>query len=208
MQSITLSRLLSQLSAILHMRTDELERRLRLDRNFVWLARKLDPEQGRQLDRLSLEGIGTVMEGATVLSPEDRSAHVLGFAGIDGEGLEGVEHRYESYLRGEKRDDGAAARCLGAHRLFPKGMTERSPTPGQSLTLTIDEVIQYIAERELEDAVGRAQAKSGTMIVLDPKTGAVLAMAVSPRLIRMRVGLVPIAGETGRLWMPMSQGPP
>ena len=67
------------------------------------------------------------------------------------------------------------------HTVFPKGMTERSPTPGHSLRLTIDEVIQYIVERELEDAVGRARAKSGTMIVLDPKTGAVLAMAVSPR---------------------------
>ncbi|HEY5932624.1 MAG TPA: penicillin-binding protein 2, partial [Nitrospira sp.] len=169
-----------QLSPILHVRTDELERKLRQDRSFVWLARKLDPEQGRRLDRLSLDGIGVVMEGRRFYPKGPLLAHVLGFSGMDGEGLEGVEHRYESYLHGEKRMM-VLQRDGKGRAVFPKGMTERSPTPGQSLTLTIDEVIQYIAERELEDAVVRAQAKSGTMIVLDPKTGAVLAMAVSPR---------------------------
>jgi cell division protein FtsI (penicillin-binding protein 3) len=169
-----------QLSPILHVRTDELERKLRQDRRFVWLARKLDPEQGRRLDRLSLDGIGVVMEGRRFYPKGPLLAHVLGFSGMDGEGLEGVEHRYEPYLHGEKRMMVLQRDALG-HTVFPKGMTERSPTPGHSLTLTIDEVIQYIVERELEDAVGRARAKSGTMIVLDPKTGAVLAMAVSPR---------------------------
>jgi cell division protein FtsI (penicillin-binding protein 3) len=169
-----------QLSPILHVRTDELERKLRQDRSFVWLARKLDPEQGRRLDRMSLDGIGVVMEGRRFYPKGPLLAHVLGFSGMDGEGLEGVEHRYESYLHGEKRMMVLQRDALG-RTVFPKGMTERSPTPGHSLTLTIDEVIQYIAERELEDAVTRAQAKSGTMIVLDPKTGAVLAMAVSPR---------------------------
>ena len=169
-----------QLSPILHVRTDELERKLRQDRRFVWLARKLDPEQGRRLDRLSLDGIGVVMEGRRFYPKGPLLAHVLGFSGMDGEGLEGVEHRYEPYLHGEKRMMVLQRDAFG-HTVFPKGMTERSPTPGHSLTLTIDEVIQYIVERELEDAVGRARAKSGTMIVLDPKTGAVLAMAVSPR---------------------------
>lgn len=169
-----------QLSPILHVRTDELERKLRQERSFVWLARKLDPEQGRRLDRLSLDGIGVVMEGRRFYPKGPLLAHVLGFSGMDGEGLEGVEHRYESYLRGEKRMMVVQRDALG-RAVFPKGMTERNPTPGQSLTLTIDEVIQYTAEKELEDAVGRAQAKSGTVIVLDPKTGAVLAMAVSPR---------------------------
>ncbi len=169
-----------QLSPILHVRTEELERKLQQDRSFVWVARKIDPEQGRQLDRLSLDGIGVVMEGRRFYPKGPLLAHVLGFAGMDGEGLEGVEHRYESHLRGEKRMMVLQRDALG-RTVFPKGMTEGSPTSGHSLTLTIDEVIQYIAERELEDAVGRAQAKSGTVIVLDPKTGAVLAMAVSPR---------------------------
>ncbi len=169
-----------QLSPILHVKTEELERKLRQDRRFVWLARKLDPEQGRRLDRLSLDGIGVVMEERRFYPKGPLLAHVLGFSGMDGEGLEGVEHRYEPYLHGEKRMMVLQRDALG-HTVFSKGITERSPTPGHSLTLTIDEVIQYIVERELENAVGRARAKSGTMIVLDPKTGAVLAMAVSPR---------------------------
>ncbi len=169
-----------QLSPILHMKTDELEKKLRQNRNFVWLARKLEPEQGHQLDRVSLDGVGVVMEGRRFYPKGPLLAHVLGFSGMDGEGLEGVEHRYESYLHGEKQK--MVLQVDGLRRaVFPKEMTERSPTPGHSLTLTIDEVIQYIVERELEDAVVRARAKSGTMIVLDPKTGAVLAMAVSPR---------------------------
>ena len=169
-----------QLSQILHVRTDELERRLRQDRSFVWLARKLDPEQGRRLDLLSLDGIGVVMEGRRFYPKGPLLAHVLGFSGTDGEGLEGIEHRYESYLHGEKRMM-VLQRDARNRTVFPKGLVEQNPAPGHSLTLTIDEVIQSITERELEDAVSRAQAKSGTMIVLDPKTGAVLAMAVSPR---------------------------
>ncbi|MDK2742647.1 MAG: penicillin-binding protein 2 [Nitrospira sp.] len=169
-----------QLSPVLHVRIDELERKLRQDRSFVWLARKLDPEQGRRLDRLSLDGVGVVMEGRRFYPKGPLLAHVLGFAGMDGEGLEGVERRYESSLHGEKRMMVLQRDAFG-RTVFPKGLMERTPTSGHSLTLTIDEVIQYIAERELEDAVSRAQAKSGVMIVLDPKTGALLAMAISPR---------------------------
>ncbi|UVT15317.1 MAG: penicillin-binding protein 2 [Nitrospira sp.] len=169
-----------QLAPVLHVRIDELERKLRQDRSFVWLARKLDPDQGRRLDRLSLDGVGVVMEGRRFYPKGPLLAHVLGFAGMDGEGLEGVERRYESSLHGEKRMMVLQRDAFG-RTVFPKGLMERTPTSGHSLTLTIDEVIQYIAERELEDAVSRAQAKSGVMIVLDPKTGALLAMAISPR---------------------------
>lgn len=168
------------LAPVLQVRSDELERKLRQARSFVWLARKLDPEQGRRLERLSLDGVGVVMEGRRFYPKGPFLSHVLGFAGMDGEGLEGVEHRYESYLRGEKRMMVLQRDALG-RSVFPTDLTERNPTPGHNLTLTIDEVIQYITERELEDAVTRTQAKSGTMIVLEPQTGAVLAMAVSPR---------------------------
>lgn len=168
------------LAPVLQVRSDELERKLRQARSFVWLARKLDPEQGRRLERLSLDGVGVVMEGRRFYPKGPFLSHVLGFAGMDGEGLEGVEHRYESYLRGEKRMMVLQRDALG-RSVFPTDLTERNPTPGHNLALTIDEVIQYITERELEDAVMRTQAKSGTMIVLEPQTGAVLAMAVSPR---------------------------
>ena len=169
-----------QLSSVLPVKFAELERKLQQDRNFVWLARKLDPEQGRQLDRLSLDGIGVVMEGRRFYPKGPLLSHVLGFAGMDGDGLEGIEHRYEPYLRGEKRMMVLQRDALG-RTVFPKSLAERSPVSGHQLTLTIDEVVQYIAERGLEEAVARSRAKSGTIIVLEPETGAVLAMAVSPR---------------------------
>ena len=168
-----------QLSSVLPVKLDELEKKLRQDRSFVWLARKLDPEQGRRLDRLSVDGIGVVMEGRRFYPKGSLLAHVLGFAGMDGEGLEGVEHRYESYLRGEKRLMVLQRDALG-RTVFPKSLAERSPASGHQLALTIDEVVQYIAEKELEAAVSQAQAKSGSVVVLDPQSGAVLAMAVSP----------------------------
>lgn len=178
------------LSAILHAPADELERKLRQDRGFVWLARKVDPEQGRQLESLSLKGIGVVMEGRRFYPKGPLLAHVLGFSGMDGEGLEGVEHRYEVDLHGE-RQQMVLQRDAKGRTIFSKGSTEESPAPGHSLTLTIDEVIQYIAERELDDAVSRSRAKSGTMIVQDPDTGALLALAISPRFDPNAVSSIP-----------------
>lgn len=168
------------LSPVLHVRADALEKKLRQDRSFVWLARKLDPEQGRRLEHMPMEGIGLVMEGRRFYPKGPLLAHVLGFAGMDGEGLEGIERRYESQLHGEKRVVILQRDAMG-RTVFPKGQAEQVPAAGHSLVITVDEVIQYIAEKEVEEAVTKAHAKSGTVIVLDPQTGAVLALAISPR---------------------------
>ena len=168
------------LARVLHVRADDIEKKLRQERSFVWIARKVDPEQGRRLERLSLDGIGTVMEGRRFYPKGLLLSHVLGFAGMDGQGLEGIERRYDPYLRGEKRQIVLQRDALG-RTVFPKGLTEQGPSAGHSVMLTIDEVIQYIAEKELDDAVSATHAKGGVVIVMEPKTGAVLAMAMSPR---------------------------
>lgn len=168
------------LSPVLHVRPAELEKKLRQDRSFVWLARKLDPEQGHRVEQMPMEGIGTVLEGRRFYPKGPLLAHVLGFAGIDGAGLEGLERRYESHLHGEKRVAVLQRDALG-RIVFPKGEAEQNPASGHSLTLTIDEVIQYVAEKELEEAMNKTRAKAGTVIVLDPQTGALLALAISPR---------------------------
>lgn len=168
------------LSPVLHIKSDEIEKKLRQDKNFVWVARKVTPEQGRRLEQLSLDGIGVVMEGRRFYPKGPLLAHVLGFAGMDGQGLEGLERRYEAQLHGEKRVTILQRDALG-RTVFPKGLKEQLPAPGHALTLTIDEVVQYIAEKELEEAVNHARAKAGTIIVMEPATGAILAMAVSPR---------------------------
>jgi len=168
------------LSPVLNVRSTELERKLRQDKSFVWLARKVEPEQGRQLGQLSLDGIGVVMEGRRFYPKGPLLAHVLGFSGMDGQGLEGLERRYDSHLLGEKRVTVLQRDALG-RTVFPKGLTEQVPAPGHSLMLTVDEVIQYIAEKELEEAVTHSRAKSGTVIVMEPQSGAILALAISPR---------------------------
>ncbi len=168
------------LSPVLHVKRDEIEKKLRQDKHFVWLARKVEPEQGRRLEQLSIDGIGTVMEGRRFYPKGPLLAHVLGFAGMDGLGLEGLERRYESQLHGEKRVTILQRDALG-RTVFPKGLAEQVPAPGHALVLTIDEVIQYIAEKELEEAMNHTHAKAGTIIVTEPQTGAVLALAVSPR---------------------------
>ncbi|HEY5626819.1 MAG TPA: penicillin-binding protein 2 [Nitrospira sp.] len=174
------SRTARALSPVLRVNRAEIEKKLRQDKSFVWLARKVEPEQGRRLEQLSIDGIGMVMEGRRFYPKGPLLAHVLGFAGMDGQGLEGLEHRYESHLHGEKRVVVLQRDALG-RTVFPKGLAEQVPTPGHSLTLTVDEVIQYIAEKELEEAVDQTRAKAGTIIVMEPQTGAILAMAVSPR---------------------------
>ncbi len=168
------------LAHVLPVRAVEIEKKLKQDRSFVWLARKLDPEQGHRIEALSLGGIGTVMEGRRFYPKGPLLAHVLGFAGMDGQGLEGIEHRYEQILHGEKQLVVMERDALG-RTVFPKGLTEQGPSPGHTVTLTIDEVIQYIAEKELEEMVAATRAKGGIVIVMEPRTGAILALAVSPR---------------------------
>ena len=168
------------LARVLHIRADEIEKKLKQERSFVWIARKVDPEQGRSLERLSLDGIGTVLEGRRFYPKGPLLAHVLGFAGMDGQGLEGVERRYESYLRGEKQLVVLQRDALG-RTVFPKGLNEQAPAAGHTIMLTIDEVIQYITEKELDEAVAASKAKGGIAIVMEPRTGAILALAISPK---------------------------
>lgn len=168
------------LARLLGVRADEIERKLKQERNFVWIARKLDPEQGRRLETMPLEGIGMIMEGRRFYPKGPLLAHVLGFAGMDGQGLEGIERRYEPYLRGERQMVVLQRDALG-RTVFPKDMNQQGPAPGHSVTLTIDEVIQYVAEKELEEAVAATGAKGGIVIVMEPRTAAILAMAMSPK---------------------------
>jgi cell division protein FtsI (penicillin-binding protein 3) len=174
------ARVARDLGRLLHVQASEIEKKLRQERSFVWIARKLEPEQGRRLERMALEGIGVVMEGRRFYPKGPLMSHVLGFAGMDGQGLEGIERRYEPYLRGAKQSVVLQRDALG-RTVFPKGPNDLGPAPGHSVTLTADEVIQYIAEKELEEAVAASHAKGGIVIVMEPRTGAILAMAVNPR---------------------------
>ncbi len=165
---------------VLGMSSRAIRKKLGQDRGFVWLARKVEPEQGRQVTRLSRPGLGILLEGRRYYPKGPMLSHVLGFAGIDNQGLEGLEFRYDSYLRGKKRVLELQRDALG-RTVLPERVNVRQTAMGRDVRLTIDEVIQYVAERELAAGVARVRAKRGIIIVMEPRTGEMLAMAVHPR---------------------------
>ncbi|HET8759756.1 MAG TPA: penicillin-binding protein 2 [Nitrospiria bacterium] len=168
-----------ELAAMLRVDAKPLARRLAEDRGFIWLERRVDPAVARAVEELGAEGVRVVPEPSRVYPRKTLLSHVLGFAGTDHVGLEGVERFYDRDLRGETgriiyERDGAGK------RLFPKGLEYVAPSRGHDLVLTIDEGIQHISERELDAAMSETGAESGTVVVMDPWDGGVLALAVRP----------------------------
>ena len=169
----------SRLAQVLLSDAKQMEAKLRNGRNFVWLERRLTPETAERLRALSLPGIGLLPEARHFYPNGTLLAHVLGFANIDNHGLEGLEGKYDAYLQGERGHFIVERDALGGP-VFPKGLDYAAPLPGKDLILTIDEVIQYISEQELERVVTKTRAEAGVVIVIEPKTGAILALAVRP----------------------------
>lgn len=147
--------------------------------SFVWLKRKALPEEAEMIRRARLPGIEVIPKAQRFYPQSKLAAQVLGFAGIDNQGLEGLEKYYDEYLRGvpgsqqAEFDSRGQSIPLGERRYVP-------PRDGVSLVLTLDERIQHIAERELEKAVLQEGAKRGCIVVMNPITGEILAMAVYP----------------------------
>jgi cell division protein FtsI (penicillin-binding protein 3) len=153
--------------------------RLRSDRSFVWIKRKIDPAAAKGIEKLGIEGLGFLAESQRFYPKRYLLGQVLGFAGIDNQGLEGLEREYDRYLRGEKRTM-VLERDARGNPIFQKGLDYSGLEPGRDLVLTIDEVIQHIAGRELDEAMESSRADNGSVIVMDPRTGEILAMAVRP----------------------------
>ena len=187
----------NRLSKILEVPRPVLEQRLRGNREFVWVKRKIDSEYASKVKALSLPGINLLQEKRRFYPKGTLLAHVLGFAGIDSQGLEGLEVGYDRFLQGKARKVLLHQDALG-RVIFPENQNEADSLSGHTIHLTIDEVIQYMAERALETAVRKTGAKGGAIIVMDPITGGILAwtlrptfdpndvMAVSPDLWRNR----------------------
>ncbi|HEU4594133.1 MAG TPA: penicillin-binding protein [Pyrinomonadaceae bacterium] len=168
------------LARVLGLDADALSTRLRQAkesrRSFVWLARKVSEEQARAVRELKLKGIYSMQEPQRRYPNGGLAAHVLGFVDLDEKGLGGVEQVFNASLSGEEGR-------LVVGRDARRGIFESAgdaARPGQSLVLTIDQTVQYRAEQVLAAAVERARAKSGAAIVLDPKTGEILALANAP----------------------------
>jgi len=154
-----------------------IEARIEKGETFIWIKRKISPEKAEQVRRLGLSEI-TIQEENKRYYPLGRlAAHVLGGVNIDDEGTSGVELQYDVKLKGVT---GEGLFLRDARKRHYHREVLKPPMPGQDLILTIDETIQYIAQRELERAVDSHGASWGTVIISHPPSGEILALASSP----------------------------
>jgi cell division protein FtsI (penicillin-binding protein 3) len=155
---------------------EEIATRLAGSRSFAWIARKLPPEKADRLAAMNLRGIYFQREGGRFYPKRELAAHVLGYVDIDEKGLGGIEYSLDDSIRSKP---GKMLILADAHRRWYDS-SDKAPDSGTSVVLTLDEKIQYIAEKELAQAIHDTQAKSGTVIVENPITGELLAVANWP----------------------------
>jgi cell division protein FtsI (penicillin-binding protein 3) len=146
------------------------------NRRFVWLARRLDFAQAQPILELKLPGVQSLLEPKRYYPNGSLASHILGFVGLDGQGLGGLEQSYNTKISGEPGRLFLEKDATGK----PYESYEIAATQGQTIVLTIDQAIQFQAERALQTAVQAAHAKSGSAIVLDPHSGEILALANAP----------------------------
>ncbi len=166
---------------------EALSERVSRNQGFVWVRRLLEPEQAAALRELQAEGLGFVPESKRYYPLAEVAGPVLGFVGTDHTGLAGIEAQYEAAVAGTpvRRTLIQDAR---AGRIHSALLSFRDAEPGSDLHLTLDSSIQYMVERELARVVEEHNAKSATAVVLQPQTGAVLAMASHPTFDPNRFG--------------------
>jgi cell division protein FtsI/penicillin-binding protein 2 len=171
------------LAPLLHLNAAELESSLRERSQFHWLARKISYDLAQRVQALAIGGVYTEPENTGVrFNPSGHLAStVLGFVGLDENGLAGAEYSFDAYLRGKAGRMRIEADELGRAAIpFSEATIVKRPAPGRNLRLTIDSYLQFEAERALAAQVAASQARSGTAIIMDPWTGEILAMANAP----------------------------
>ena len=145
--------------------------------SFAYIARKITPEEAKRVRALALPGITLLKESRRYYPNSELAAHVVGYVGLDNVGLGGIESAYDSQIRGR---DGKTLIQTDAKRHAIFSRVERPATAGAGVELTIDQYLQHIAERELRVGVEENNAAAGTAIVMDPRTGEILALANWP----------------------------
>ncbi len=148
----------------------------RAHKTFCWVARKADDETIQRIESLKLQGIHFQKEPKRFYPARDLAAHVTGLVGMEDTGQSGIERQFDSELRGEP---GKMSISVDARKQWFSDV-ETQPTPGEDIVLTIDKNIQYIAEKELDQAIQDTQSIAGTVIVENPHTGEILALANRP----------------------------
>lgn len=168
-----------QLALILGMDRATILERLSREKLFVWISRKISPSKADAVRKLKVDGLNFVKESQRVYPKGETACHLLGFTDIDNNGLEGIELFYNSFLKGVPGWR-LAQKDAKQRELISKQLEMVPPVDGYNIHLTIDEVIQSIAERTLAQTCKKRNALGGSIVVMDPKSGDILAMAMYP----------------------------
>jgi len=164
------------LSRALNLPAEELETKIREASKPVRLAKKLSPETVERIDDMNLKGVFFEKENRRVYPQHELLAHVLGWVDVDEKGMGGIEHELDKWIRG--RPGRVMVMADGKRRFYDR--REAAADPGAGVVLTIDETIQYIAEKELALTMQQSHAHTGTVVIQDPSNGALLAVATAP----------------------------
>jgi cell division protein FtsI (penicillin-binding protein 3) len=165
------------LSGVVNVPQEALEARFESSRSFVWISRKLPPEKAQAINSLNLKGVYLQKENQRFYPKRDLAAHVLGFVDVDEKGLTGLERELDSRIRGQNAK--IVVMADARQRWFDGADAQRES--GTNVILTLDEKIQFIAERELAAGIARTHALAGTIVVMNPNTGEILALANWPK---------------------------
>lgn len=183
----TAEQVAGRLSALLGVDYDVVRRRLSSDRYFVWIKRHVSPAEGAAVRKLELAGLSISQEARRFYPNRQLAAHVLGFSNIDGKGIEGLELSHDALLTGSTESVPAIRDRRGVV-VYSQQLLDDRASRGDDLTLTIDKTIQHIAERELELAARTFEARAGSIVVMDPNSGELLAIANFPTFNPNRPG--------------------
>ena len=172
-------KLSQKLAKILDMRVAEVKEKIISEKPFVWVRRQVSSAEAEKIQALNAEGIGMFFEPNRHYPQGQLAGQLIGFVGRDSEGLEGVELKYNDFIRGETGSSVAERDALG-RRVLVQGVEGLHIPPGSDIHLTLDTSIQHMAEKELEASILKYRAKAGVAIVVEPFTGEVLALANYP----------------------------
>lgn len=187
---------IEQLPIILGKDKAMIEDRLNRDKYFVWLDRKIDNDTVEKILELKIQGLNFIDESKRYYPNNELAAHIIGFAGVDNHGLEGIELLYNDILKGEQGKTSIIRDARQRDLLLQKDFI--AAKEGQHIILTIDETIQYIAEQSLDEAFRKHNAKAASIIVIDVKTGEILALANRPTYNLSDVKASSIESRTNR----------
>lgn len=171
----------AHLAPVVGMPAEELLQELE-GQHWRWILRQRDEKLGKAVRKLDIAGIGVLKEKKRVYPKGTLAAPLLGFVGVDNQGLAGIEHAFDKVLAGPPQKLLVSVDAYGRELLRdnPDSPLRTILTDGAKVTLTLDETLQHIAERELEQSIKKLDAKRGAALVMDPQTGDILAFAIQP----------------------------